>query len=98
MHRETHSPEAYEDVIKSVGAPNKTVTNNDAVLTVLKWTSINHRYCIKTGLTNPHHQHQNYAEGIGGCFKLVGIKMFHNTPRAPLSYWCFAASFLDKIR
>ena len=26
------------------------------------------------------------------------IKLFHNTPHAPLSYWYFAASFLDKTR
>ena len=98
MKREANAPEAYEDVIRSVGAPNKTVTDNATVLTGHRWTTINRKYCIETGLTIPHHQHQNYAEGIGGCFKLAVIKLFHNTPRAPLSYWCYAASFLDKTR
>ena len=74
------------------------VTDNATVLTGLKWTNINRKYCIETGLTIPHHQRQNYAEGIGGCFKLAVIKLFHNTPHAPLSYWCYAASFLDKTR
>ena len=46
----------------------------------------------------PHHQHQYYSEGIGGNFKLVVSKLFHNTPHAPTSYWCYASSFLDKAR
>ena len=96
MKREENSPEAYENVTRSVGVPNKTVSANDAVLTGLIWKSINCRYCIETGLTIHHRQHQNYTEGTGGLFKLVVIKLFHNTPHAPLSYWCFAAKFLDK--
>ena len=96
MKRKANAPEAYEDVIRSVGAPNKTVTDNAVVLTGLRWTRINCIYCIETDLTIPHHQHQNYAEGISGCFKLAVIKLFHNTPHAPLSYWCFASSLLDK--
>ena len=98
MKQEENTPEAYEYAIISVGVPNKTVTDNDDVLTVLRWTSINRRYCIETGLTIPHRQHQNNAEGTGGYFKLSVIKLFHNTPHAPLSYWCFAVKILDKIR
>ena len=96
MKREANNPEVYKDVIRSVGAPNKTVTDNTVALTGLRRTSINCKYCIETGLTTPHHQRQNYAEGIGRRFKLAVIKLFHNTPRVPLSYWCFAASFLDE--
>jgi len=40
------------------------------VLTGHKWTSINHRYCIESGFTVPHHQHQNYSEGEGSNFNL----------------------------
>ena len=98
MKREANAPEAYEDVIRSVGAPNKTMTDNTIALTGLRWTNINRKCYIETGLIIPHHQHQNYAEGIGGCFKLAVIKLFYNTPHAPLSYWCFTASFLDKTR
>ena len=49
-------------------------------------------------LTVPHRQHQNYSEGIGGNYKFVDLKLFHNTPHTPLSYWYYAASFLDKTR
>ena len=98
IKREANTPEAYEDVIRSVGAPKKTITGNAAVITGLQWTSINRRYCIETGLTISHYQHQKYAEDIGACFKLSVIKLFHNTHHAPFVYWCFAASFPDKTR
>ena len=61
----------------------------------LRWISTNRRYYIEIGLTVPHHQHQNYAEGIGSCFKLTVIKLFHNTPHTLLPYWCFTAIFLN---
>ena len=98
MKREANAPEAYEDVIREFGAPNKTVTDNAQVLTGTKWTSINRRYCIESGYTVPHHQHQNFSEGEGGNFKFAILKLMHNTPHAPLSYWCYAAQFLDKVR
>ena len=55
MRREANAPEAYEDTIRSVGAPNKTITDNVAVLIGLKWTLINRRYCIESELTVPLH-------------------------------------------
>jgi len=97
MRREAQAPKAYEDLICEHGAPNRTVTDNAKVLTGHKWTSINRRYCIESGFTVPHHQHQNYSEGEGGNFKFAMLKLMHNTKHAPLSYWCFAANFLDKV-
>ena len=79
MQREANNPESYKDVIRSVGAPNKTVANNATVLTGIKRTSISFRYCIETGLEIPHHQHQNYAEGIDGCFRLTVIKPLYHS-------------------
>jgi hypothetical protein len=64
MRREANAPEKYEDFIRSIGAPNETVTDNDKVLTGHRWTTINRHYCIEKGLTVPHYQHQNYSEGI----------------------------------
>ena len=97
MRRKSQAPETYEDVIRHHGAPNRTVTDNAKELIGHKWTSINRKYCIESGFTVPHHQHQNYAEGQGGNFKLRLIKLFHHTPHAPIAYWCYAASFLDTI-
>ena len=98
MRRKTVTSEKYEDVIRYIGAPNNTLTENDRVLIGHKWTTINHRYYIETELTVPHHLHQHYSEGIGGNFELAIIKLYHNTPYVPTSYWCYAARFLDKAR
>ena len=98
MKRESEAPAAYEDVIRSIGAPNKMVTDNAKVCTGIKWTTISRRFCIESGLSVPHHQHQNYAENCGGNFKLAVLRLLHHTPHAPLCYWCFAAEFLDKVR
>ena len=93
MKREAITSEAYEDVVISVGAPNKSVTDNTAALTGLRWTSGNRRYCIETSLITPHRQQQTYAEGVSIYFKLVVIKLFHNTIRVPLSHWCLQQVF-----
>ena len=95
MRREAQAPEIYEDYIRTVGAPNKTVTDNAKVLTGNRWTSINRKYCIETGLTVPHHHHQNYSEGIGDNIKFAVLKLLHHTPHVPEQYWCYVASFLD---
>ena len=57
MKQESNVPEAYEDVIRSVGAPSNTVTDNSQVLTGEPWINIHRRYYIDTDLTVPHHQH-----------------------------------------
>ena len=36
MKREENAPEAYEDVIRSAGAPNKTVSDNTDFLPELR--------------------------------------------------------------
>ena len=96
MQKESSAPEACKDCIRDVGAPNKTVTDNDQILTGTKWTNINRRYCIIIDITVPKNQHQNYCENFDGDFKFVALKLFHNNSYAPTSYWCYAASFLDK--
>ena len=58
MKRESQASEVYEDVIDGIGPPNKTVTDNARVCKYSKWITINRRFCIETGLTVPHHQHQ----------------------------------------
>ena len=89
VHKEASAPEAYEECIRAVCAPTKTVTDNDKVLTGTKWANTTRRYCIATGLTVPIHQHQNYCEQIGRDFKFAVLNNFHNTPHVPVSYWCY---------
>ena len=96
MKRESQAPDAYLDIIRNIGAPNRTVTDNAKVCTGTRWTNINREYCIESGLTIPHHQNQNIAEFEGGCTKLRTIKMFHETPWAPPSYWCYAVDYINE--
>ena len=79
MRREPQVSEAYEDVIRSIGTPIKTITDISRAQTDSKWTNINRRCCIETGVTIPHHQHQNYSENEGGNFKFKVLKLLHNT-------------------
>ena len=98
MKKESNAPEMYQDIIRTHKGPNKLVTDNAQTMTGIKWTGINRSYCIESGVIVPHHQHQNYAELKGGNFKLATIKLFHETPWAPLSYWCYGAEYLDLVR
>ena len=98
MCREAMAPDAYLDIIPEHGVPNETITGNVQVLTGTRWTNINRQYCIATGLTVPHHQHQTYSEGQGGNFEFGLQKLLHNMPYALDTYWCFAAMFVDKAR
>ena len=95
---EANVPDAYEDTIRTIGAPNKTVTDNIKVFTGIKWTSIHRKYCIESRVTIPHHQHQNYSKDEGVNIEFSIFKLYHHTPHSPLTYWCFAVSFLDKTR
>ena len=96
MSRESQAPEKYEDIIRHIGAPNKTVTDNAQVCTGRRWTTINCKYCIETGLTVPHHQHKCFAEDEGGNMKFKLIKLFHNTPMLPYHTGVMVWSFWTK--
>ena len=86
MRRESQAPEMYEDIIREYGASNKTVTDNAKVCIDKWWTPINRMFCIETGLSVSHHQHQNYSEGEGGNLRFKILKLIHNAPHAPLQY------------
>ena len=57
MRRKSQAPEAYDDLIRSVGVTNKTATDNAQVLTGTRWNLINRRYYISTGITVPLRQY-----------------------------------------
>ena len=97
LRKECHAPDAYTDFIINYGAPNKTVSDNAQVYLGNKWTTINRKYCIERGQTVPYHQSSNYAENEGGNRKYWLVKLLHNTPHAPLMYWCFAMDFLNSV-
>ena len=98
MRRKAQAAVMYEDTIIEHGAPNKVIADNAKELNSLKFKGVSRKYCIQSGNTVPHSQHQNFSEGEGGNFKFAVCKLLHNTPHAPAVYWCFAAAFTDKVR
>ena len=98
LRRESKVAIAYEDTIIEHGAPNKTVCDNAKALTSKKFKNVNRKYSIMPGSTVPYAQHQNYSEGEGGNFKFAVIKCMHYTPHAPIVYWCYCATYIDKVR
>ena len=97
MRKESQNHEKYLDVIRHIGAPDFVVTDNAKSMTGSKWSNTNRYYCIGQGTSEPHHQNQNYSEGRGGNAKTKLIKLFHETPHAPISYWCYGLEHLDHI-
>ena len=57
MRREASAPDAYEDTIRTIGAPNKTVNDNPKVVTGTKCTSISRKYCNEYSVTVTHYQY-----------------------------------------
>ena len=43
MRREANTPEKYLDIIRSIGVPDKTVTDNAKVLIGHRWTTTNQK-------------------------------------------------------
>ena len=97
MSRESQDPEKYVDIIRHYGAPNKTVTENVVVCTGKRWTRTNRKFCIENGLSTPHHRHRKFAGGEDGNMKFRLLKLYHNTPYAPLIYWCYTMELLNQL-
>lgn len=68
MQRGTNAQGVYKDLIGTIGYHNKTIADNVHVLTCIKYTNSNCKYCIETSLAVPYCQHQNCSQGIGGNF------------------------------
>ena len=97
MRKESQNHEKYLDVIRDIGAPDFVVTDNAKSMTGSKWSNTNRYYCIGQGTSEPHHQNQNYSEGRGGNAKNKLIKLFHETPHAPIHYWCYGLEHIDHL-
>lgn len=77
--------------------PNQTVSDNAHVYCGRKWITINHKYCIEAVKSPSYHQSSNYDEEEGGNWKYWLVKLFHNTPYAPLKYWYYGLDFLNSV-
>ena len=98
MRRKSQCTSRFLDLIREVGAPNAMVTDNAREMTGEDWINICRQFCIESHSTEAYHPNQNLAERRGGDLKTAVIKLFHHTPHAPLSYWCYALEYLSLVR
>ena len=62
IQAESQGPNAYEDFIREEGCPTLLRRDNSKMQTGQDFIAINRHFCVKDGLTEPHHPHQNPAE------------------------------------
>ena len=56
MKRKLEASISYKDVIRNFGTLKKIAPGNTKYLIGFKWNDISYKYCITTGVTDPHHQ------------------------------------------
>ena len=98
MKKKSQAIGAYEDIIREIGAPNYTVTDDASELTGRQWRNINRKYCIEGRVCEPYHQNQNLAERRGGGTKTFLLRLYLHTPWAPMAYWCYALEYIQLLR
>ena len=52
---------------------------------------------MSTSNSVPYYQHQNLTKEEGVQFKYNVYKCLHNVPHTIVLYWCYCASFIDKV-
>ena len=93
LRRERHSHNAYQDLIRYVGAPNILLTDNARTETGKKWTKTSRDNQTRQIFTAPHNQQQNHAER-----KIQDIKkrtiLVLRYGNAPLEFWCYCLEYV----
>ena len=87
MRQKSQAHLMFQDFVRSVGAPNYVINDNAEELTGDDWLRVARNAMIETYTSEPEHQNSNLAERRGGALKDALLKLFHNTPWAPLAYW-----------
>ncbi len=92
MSSETQVPETLEDFIRSVGAMRGLYSDNAKSELSNAVKQIQRMYCIDDAQSEPHYQHQNYAER-----KIQDVKRMSNSIMdrvgCPAHYWLLAILF-----
>jgi hypothetical protein len=93
MQHEREMPGTLEDFIRQVGAPNVLFSDNTKVQIGAKVRNILRHYSIGDQQSEPHHQHQNYAER-----RIQEVSYLTNTimdlTGTPAQYWLLAIYYV----
>ena len=97
MQSESHGPNAYEDFIREEGCPTLLRRDNAKMQTGHDFTAINRHYCIKDGLTEPHHPHQNPAENQAVRWLKHHCQTVMNLSGAPSYVWSYCMTWISDV-
>lgn len=98
MRAEHQTVGCWQDFIRRIGAPNKVVTDNAKVFQSKEFLTTLRLNVIDNQFSEPYEQNRNPAERSGGAFKMDLLLLFHKTPWAPITYWCYATEWLNVVR
>jgi hypothetical protein len=89
-------PDALCDFITYVGIPKKLISDNagEEVQAEVRWYLS--KLGTRIGTTEPHHQHQNFAEQAIRDIKALFFKIM-SLSGAPIQYWCYAVQYAAEL-
>ena len=93
MKTEKQFVNTLEDNIRNRGAMDKLISDRAQVEISNKAKEILRAYCIDDWQSEPHHQHQNYAERRYATIKPL-VNMILNTTGAPSELWLLALMYV----
>jgi hypothetical protein len=96
MKKKSQYPDALHDFITYVGIPPKLISDNAGEEVQAEVRRYLTKLGTRIGTTEPHHQHQNFAEQAirdikGLFFKIMSLS------GAPLNYWCYAVQYAAEL-
>ncbi len=94
---ESHAVGAYEDFLRSEGAPSTLRRDNSKVQTGLKFLELNRKYLVADEYTEPHHPQQNPAEMRAVKWIKEHTQILLDRQGAPPSLWLQAAQYLADL-
>lgn len=64
----------------------------------LQWLDVCRTFCIGDHTTKAYHPQQNLVGHCGGDTKTAVLILFHHTPHAPVTFWCYALECISLVR
>ena len=97
MKAKSQAFDALGDYVRYYGAPNLLIHDEAKEMKSNKWLDFVRKYAIPEHTSEPYHQNQNLAERRGGDIK-TGLWFLLLKSEAPVTYWCYALTFLVYCR
>lgn len=93
MRSESEVSRAFENLIRDTGAPIGLFSDNAKAQIGESVSNLQRMYCIQDAQSEPHHQHQNFAERQIQDLKKVTNNIMDRTG-TPAKFWLLAALYV----